>query len=79
MFWLSPSRHSPIDPGHGLRDEEAQRVEHVGVADLLGIHAVDRVYPGNGNLTAVRVAVVLPEFPEKKVRIVVPAPRRAHV
>ena len=77
MFELS-SRHPPIDPDCGLRDEEAQRVEHVGVADLLGIHAVDRVYPSNGNLAAVRFRVVLPEFSEKKVRIVVPTPRQAH-
>lgn len=66
------SRRLPIDPGRRLGDEETQRVEHVGVADLLGIEPVDRVYPRNGNLAAVRVRVVLPEFTEKKVRIVVP-------
>ena len=59
------SRHSPVDPGGGLRDEEADGVEHVGVADLLGVRVVDRVDPGNGNLAAVHFRMVLMKFSEQ--------------
>lgn len=66
------AQHSPVDPGRRLRDEQTEREEHVGVADMLGVHAVDSVQPVNGIFVAGSVRGILRIFSKKQVCVVVP-------